>query len=87
MGLKLLEARIPILAFEQCRELGSNYAIFLRQEHHLCAGDPVTAHTDTCRVRHFLLIRILQFSKTFSKLHVVSTTKNKVDVLYLYDGF
>ncbi|CAK8679320.1 unnamed protein product [Clavelina lepadiformis] len=45
---ELREAPIPVLDFNECMKLGSYYEFYLRQDHHMCAGDPETAETDSC---------------------------------------
>lgn len=50
MSIALQEAALPILKFSDCQKLGENYAKFLNNTSHLCAGDPETAAVDTCTV-------------------------------------
>lgn len=48
LSLNLREATVPILRFGQCRNLGDYYRYFLDSSIHMCAGNPVSASSDSC---------------------------------------
>ena len=45
----LREAAIPIVDFQRCRNLGNGFR-GLREQFHMCAGNPETGGPDTCNV-------------------------------------
>ncbi|XP_039268483.2 uncharacterized protein LOC120343389 [Styela clava] len=48
LSLSLREASVPIMQFSRCRTLGDYYRYFLDSSMHMCAGNPVTASSDSC---------------------------------------
>lgn len=50
LSSSLREAAVPILKFGQCRNLGDYYRYFLDSSIHMCAGNPVSASSDSCTV-------------------------------------
>ncbi|XP_078493462.1 uncharacterized protein LOC100175030 [Ciona intestinalis] len=48
LSTTLLEAEVPIMNFTACQMLSPLYQEHLNSTNHMCAGDPVTAATDSC---------------------------------------
>lgn len=53
VGRSLMEAKVPVLSFRACQDVGEKYRSYLQEESHMCAGNAtsLSPSADACPVR------------------------------------